>query len=96
MVMPCSRSAWSPSSSRLKSIFSPLTARLCEASSTAAALILGDAGAVPQQPADQRRFAVIDRAAGKQLEQRAAMPRPRPPRASSRTVCFSCVALIGR
>ena len=36
-------------------------------------LILGDAGAVPQQPADQRRFAVVDRAAGKQAEQRAAM-----------------------
>ena len=36
MVMPCSRSAWSPSSSRLKSIFSPLTARLCEASVIAA------------------------------------------------------------
>ena len=36
-------------------------------------LILGDAGAVPQQPADQGRLAVIDRAAGEQPKQRAAM-----------------------
>ena len=36
------------------------------------ALILGDAGAVPQQPADQRRLAVVHRAAGQQAHDGAA------------------------
>ena len=41
------------------------------------ALILGDAGRVPQQPADQGRLAVIDRAAGQQPHQRPFSRRGR-------------------
>ena len=38
------------------------------------ALVLGDAGGIPQQPPDQGRLAVIDRAAGEQPHQRALFP----------------------
>ena len=36
------------------------------------ALVLGDRGCIPQHPADQRRFAVVDRAAGEQPHDSAA------------------------
>ena len=41
------------------------------------ALIVGDACRVPQQPADQGRLAVIDRAAGQQPDQRPFFPTRR-------------------
>jgi hypothetical protein len=44
------------------------------------ALILGDASGIPQEAADQRRLAIIDRAAGEQLDQRPglrSLDRPR-------------------
>ena len=37
------------------------------------ALVLGDAGGIPQQPADQRRLAVVDRAAGEQPDHAAVL-----------------------
>ena len=58
MVMPCSRSAESPSTSSAKSG--------CE-------LILEDHLAVVKQPPDQRRLAVIHRAAGDEAQHRLVL-----------------------
>ena len=39
------------------------------------ALVLGDAGGIPQQPPDQRRLAVVDRAAGEQPDHAGLLRR---------------------
>ena len=41
------------------------------------ALVLGDRGRIPQHPADQRRFAVVHRAAGEEAHDGAALSRRR-------------------
>ena len=56
MVMPCSRSASSPSASKEKSV-EPLE------------LVRRHRAAIVEQPADQGRLAVVDRAAGEEAEQ---------------------------
>ena len=67
--MPCSRSASSPSTSRAKSISSPVVPWRAEVLRQRRELILEDQLGVVQQPADQRRLAVIDRAAGDEAQQ---------------------------
>ena len=56
MVMPCSRSASSPSASSEKSV-EPLE------------LVLRHRAAIVQHAADQGRLAVVDRAAGEEAQQ---------------------------
>ena len=68
MVMPCSRSASRPSSSRAKSM--PLVGR-AEAPRIllqSGDLVLEQAGSIVDQPADQGRLAVVDRAAGEEAQ----------------------------
>ena len=75
MVMPCSRSASSPSTSSAKSMLVAGRAVFAESR-----LERGRAGRRRsarrrEQPADQRRLAVVDRAAGEEAQQaRAAAP----------------------
>ena len=69
MVMPCSRSAARPSTSSAKSMFCALRADLLRVRLQRRELILEDHLRVVQQPADQRRFAVIDAAAGDEAQQ---------------------------
>jgi hypothetical protein len=69
MVMPCSRSAARPSTSRAKSISLALGADLLGVGFERRQLVLEDHLAVVEQPADQRRLAVVDRAAGDEAQQ---------------------------
>jgi hypothetical protein len=74
MVMPCSRSAWRPSSSSAKSglpdfalLLDGLQAEIVLLAGIAVergGLVFLDRLGVPEQPADQRRLAVVDRATG--------------------------------
>ena len=75
MVMPCSRSASSPSTSSAKSMSSPLRAVLLRIALERGQLVLEDQLGVVEQPADQRRLAVVDRAAGQEAQQRLLLLR---------------------
>ncbi len=73
MVMPCSRSASSPSTSSAKSTSSPVVPCLLRVALQRRQLVLEDLLGVGQQPPDQRRLAVVDRAAGEEPQQRLAL-----------------------
>ena len=68
MVMPCSRSASSPSSSRAKSNSSSVVPKRARIVAQRGDLVVVQAGGVADQPADQGRLAVIDRAAGEEAQ----------------------------
>ena len=70
MVMPCSRSASRPSTSSAKSTSSPVVPCLLRIALERGELVLEDLLGVGKQPADQRRLAVVDRAAGEKPQQR--------------------------
>ena len=70
MVIPCSRSAASPSTNRAKSIFRPCVPIRLAVGCQGGELILEDHLAVIKKTSDQRRFAVIHRAAGDESQQR--------------------------
>ena len=70
MVMPCSRSASRPSTSSAKSMSSPVVPCLRESFVERRELIFEDQLGIVEQPADQRRLAVIDAAAGEEAQQR--------------------------
>jgi hypothetical protein len=65
MVMPCSRSARSPSVSSARLVYSSLAAGALDRRE----LVLEDGLAVVQQPTDQRALAVVDRAGRGESEQ---------------------------
>ena len=69
MVMPCSRSAARPSTSSAKSMFWPCVPIRLRIGLERGQLVLEDHLAIVQQPADQRRFAVVDAAAGDEAQQ---------------------------
>ena len=69
MVMPCSRSAASPSTSSAKSSSPPRVPTFLRVGRQRRELILEDHLGFVQQPADQRRFAVVDAAAGDEAQQ---------------------------
>ena len=69
MVMPCSRSAASPSTSSAKSIFWPCVPTRLRIRLERRELILEDHLRVVQQPPDQGGFAVVDRSAGDEAQQ---------------------------
>ena len=69
-MIPCSRSASSPSTSSAKSILSPSVPCLRRVALERGELIVENEALLVEQAADQRRFAVIDRAAGEQPEGR--------------------------
>ena len=73
MVMPCSRSADSPSTSRAKSIFVALRPVPLAVAFQRGELVVEDLLALVQQPADQRRLAVIDAAAGDEAQKLLAL-----------------------
>ena len=77
MVMPCSRSASSPSTSSAKSMSSPFVPCLLRIALERGELVLEDQLGVVEQPADQRRLAVVDRAAGQEAQQRLLLLRGR-------------------
>ena len=68
MVMPCSRSASSPSTSSAKSMSSPVVPWRALSRCSAASWSSIDQLGVVQQPADQGRLAVVDRAAGQEAQ----------------------------
>ena len=55
------------------------------------ALVLGDRGRVPQQPADQRRLAVVDRAAGQEPHHGAGLRRAGGATATSSLSAATCI-----
>ena len=69
MVMPCSRSASSPSTSSAKSMSLAGGAVLDAVAFQRRELVVEDQLGVVEQPADQRRLAVIDAAAGEEAQQ---------------------------
>ena len=70
MVMPCSRSAPSPSSSSAKSRFSPCVPQRREFLIERDKLVVHYRLRIKQKPAQQRGLAVIHRAAGEDPELR--------------------------
>ena len=70
MVMPCSRSALRPSVSSARSTppASPVVPNFDRIALHGGKLIFVDHLGVMQQPADERGFAIIDRAAGKKAQ----------------------------
>jgi hypothetical protein len=71
MVMPCSRSASSPSTSSARSTSSPVVPWRRLARVTASMLVLEDHLGLVEQASDQGRLAVVDRAAGEEAQQAA-------------------------
>ena len=69
MVMPCSRSADSPSTSSAKSMPSPCVPCFLLSASSVDKLVVEDLLGVVEQPPDQRRLAVVDAAAGDEAQQ---------------------------
>ena len=68
MVMPCSRSASSPSTSSAKSMSSPAVPCFCESRFEVGDLVLHQEVRIVEQPADQRGLAVVDAAAGQEAQ----------------------------
>ena len=68
MVMPCSRSASSPSTSSAKSMSSPVVPCFARIALQVRDLILHQEMRIVEQPADQRRLAVVDAAAGQEAQ----------------------------
>ena len=68
MVMPCSRSAASPSTSSAKSMSPSLRPEAARVAFQPRQLIVEELVRVVQQPADQRRLAVVDRATGDEAQ----------------------------
>ena len=77
MVMPCSRSAASPSTSSAKSSSSPCVPCFFEILLQRGEQVVVREAGVVQQAADQRRLAVVDRAAGDEAQQRLFAGEPR-------------------
>ena len=73
--MPCSRSADRPSTSSAKSSSSPRVPTFFESARERRELILEDHLRLVQQPADQRRLAVVHAAAGDEAQQALALVR---------------------
>ncbi len=69
MVMPCSRSASSPSTSSAKSISSPVGAEFLGVFFQRGQRVFEQQLGVVEQPPDQGGFAVIDAAAGEEAQQ---------------------------
>ena len=75
MVMPCSRSASSPSTSSAKSMSSPVVPSLLRILLQRRQMILEQQLGIVEQPADQRGLAVVDAAAGEEAQQRLLLLR---------------------
>ena len=69
MVMPCSRSATRPSTQQAE-IGMRGAAGGASRLAQRFALVVVEVGGVPKQAPDQRRFAVVDRAAGQHMSER--------------------------
>ena len=70
MVMPCSRSASSPSTSSAKSIASSVVPNFFESLFERRELVVEDELLLVEKPPDERRLAVVDRAAGEDAQGR--------------------------
>ena len=75
MVMPCSRSASSPSSRSAKSRSPPWVPTLRESTSERREVVLEHELRLVEQAADQRRLAVVDAAAGDEAQERLVLVR---------------------
>ncbi len=78
MVMPCSRSAASPSTRSAKSSFAPCVPAALALGLERFELVVEDLAAIVEQPPDQGRLAVVDASAGDEAKHLLALVTRKP------------------